>query len=399
VSSHREYITPVGGNLWTPTFKVLTALFVIGMALTAWRFAVGIGPASALTDGYPWGAWKVWNVIVLTAIGSGGYAMALIVYAMNRGRYHPIIRTAILTSVLGYTSGVIALGMDIGRPWNFYRIIFVHEWNLHSPLLEIAVCITAYLVFLWIEMAMPMFERWKNEPASRLHKVSVSASAWVQKYFAWLIAAAIVLPSMHQSSLGSLFILSGPRVHALWQTPLLPLLFLISCWFLGYACVVAASMLSSIAFKRPLEWGILKGLSRIIAYVMVAFVVIRWVDIIVRGQLAAAVSFDMYSIFFLLESSILGFAAGTILTQRATMRPSTLFQMAVLTLVAGSLYRLGPSLIGFMPGTHWSYFPSITELFITLGFMALAVMGYIVTVRQFPILTAYPAPVREAPDA
>jgi Ni/Fe-hydrogenase subunit HybB-like protein len=399
VSSHREHITPVGGSVWTPTFIALTGIFVAGMLLTIWRFWTGIGPSSTLSDGYPWGSWKVFNVIVLTAVGSGGYAMALLVYALNKGRYHPIIRTAILTSVLGYTTGVIALGMDIGRPWNFYRIIFVNEWNLHSPLLEIAVCISAYLIFLWIEMAMPMFERWVGEPRSRMHNVAKKGKAFVQRYFAWIVAAAIVLPSMHQSSLGSLFILSGPRVHGLWQTPLLPLLFLISCWFLGYACVVAASMLSSVVYKRPLEWAILRDLSRVVAWVVVAFLVIRWVDVIVRGQLGAAFALDGYSLFFLLEIGLLSFAASTILTRRAALSPGTVFQMAGVILLGGTVYRLGPSLVGFMPGSHWSYFPNLTELVITMGFMALAVMAYMYTVRQFPILTAYPAPAREAPDA
>lgn len=399
MSSHREHITPVGGSIWTPAFIALSAVFVVGMVLTAWRFWVGIGPASALSDGYAWGSWKVFNVIVLTAVGSGGYAMALLVYALNKGRYHPIIRTAILTSVLGYTTGVIALGMDIGRPWNFYRIIFVNEWNLHSPLLEIAVCISAYLIFLWIEMFMPMFERWASEPHSRLHTVATKGRAFVQRYFAWIIAAAIVLPSMHQSSLGSLFILSGPRVHGLWQTPLLPLLFLISCWFLGYACVVGASMLSSIAYRRPMEWDILKGLTRIMAWVIVAFLAIRWVDIVVRGQLGAAFALDGYSLFFLLETGLLTFAAVTVLARKAVLTPTGVFQMAGVILLGGMAYRFGPSLVGFMPGAHWSYFPSVAELIITMGFMALAVMGYMYTVRQFPILTAYPAPARETPDA
>jgi Ni/Fe-hydrogenase subunit HybB-like protein len=365
-----------------------------------WRFLFGgIGSVSALNDGYAWGSWKLFNVIVLTALGSGGYALAVIVYALNRGHYHPLIRTAILTSVLGYTTGVVALGMDIGRPWNFWRVILVNEWNIHSPLLEIAICISAYLIFLWIEMAMPMFERWSQEPDSRLRSVSIRATRIVEKYFPWIMGMAIVLPTMHQSSLGSLFLVSGPRVHALWQTPLLPLLFLISAFMMGYAAVVLASMLSSLAWKRPLEFSMLKRLSGVIGWVLAMFLVVRIVDVVVRGQIGAAFAFDRYSMFFLLEIVLLAVPAYMLLARRASLRPASLFQMAALIALGGTAYRLGASLVGFMPGSQWSYFPSIAEMIITLGFMALAVMGYIVTVKRFPILTAYPAPVRAAPDA
>src|SRR5271169_3757909 len=123
-TSHEEF-EPVGGPLFTKSYIALCLFAAIGMALVVWRFFVGLGPATALSDGYPWGAWKVFNVIVLTALGSGGYATAILVYVLNRGKYHPLARTAILTSVLGYTFGVIALGVDIGRPWNFYNVIFV----------------------------------------------------------------------------------------------------------------------------------------------------------------------------------------------------------------------------------------------------------------------------------
>lgn len=399
MSGHKDYVTPVGGPLWTPAMKVLTAIFGIAMLLVVWRFFVGIGPASALNDGYPWGSWKILNVIVLTALGSGGYALAFVVYALNRGKYHPLVRTAILTSVLGYTTGVVALGMDIGRPWNFWRVVMPWQWNIHSPLLEIAVCISAYLIFLWIEMAMPMFERWAQEPASRMRNFSIGATRIIEKYFPYILGMAIILPSMHQSSLGSLFIISGPRVHALWQTPLLPLLFLLSCFLMGYSAVVIASMLSSVAWKRPLEFSMLRQLSGVMGIVIATFLVVRIADLAWRGALGATVALDGYSLWFLLELALLGFATYVLLARRRTLTPSGLFRTAVVVALGGTVYRLGPSLIGFMPGAHWSYFPSVIEMTITLGFVALAIMGYIYTVKRFPILTAYPAPVRAAPDA
>jgi Ni/Fe-hydrogenase subunit HybB-like protein len=399
VSGHREHVTPVGGQIFTPTFKILMAFFILSMLLVAWRFAVGIGPASALNDGYPWGAWKIMNVVVLTALASGGYAIALLVYVLNRGRYHPLVRTAILTSALGYTTGVIALGVDIGRPWNFWRIIFVSEWNIHSVLLEIAVCITIYLVFLWIEVAMPMLEQWSKQPHGRLKEFSIRVTPVLDRWFPWIIASALLLPTMHQSSLGSLFLLAGPRLHELWLTPYLPLLFLVSCYALGYAAVVIVSMLSSVIYKRPLEFEMLSKLSRTMAYILIAFLVLRWSDIALRGSLPAAFALDRFSVFFLIESALLFGAALGLLSKRYGQRPDSVFRMAMLIVLGGSMYRLGASLIGFMPGSNWSYFPSVPEMTISLGFVALAVMGYVYMVKRFPILTAHPEPVRIAKDA
>ncbi|HSJ25056.1 MAG TPA: Ni/Fe-hydrogenase cytochrome b subunit [Longimicrobiales bacterium] len=398
MSGHREHVAPVGGPIWTPTFKILTAFFILSMLLVAWRFAVGIGPASALNDGYPWGAWKVVNVVVLTALGSGGYAMALLVYVLNRGHYHPLVRTAILTSALGYTTGVVALGVDIGRPWNFWRIAIISEWNIHSVLLEIAVCISIYLVFLWIEMSMPMLEHWKKQPHGLLKEISIRATPVLEKWFPWIVASALLLPTMHQSSLGSLFLLAGPRLHELWLTPFLPLLFLVSCYFLGYAAVVIVSMLSSVIYQRPLEFAMLRRLSRTMAYILISFLVLRWVDVAVRGHLLAALAFDRFSMFFLLETGLLLGSALGLLSRRYGQRPDSVFRLAMLIVLGGSVYRLGASLVGFMPGDNWAYFPSIPEMVISLGFVALAVMGYIVMVKRFPILTAHPEPVRIAND-
>ncbi len=119
MSTHAVRLEPVGGPILTRPFVLLAILATVAMALVGWRFIVGLGPSTALTDGYPWGAWKIFSVIVLTALASGGYATAILIYVLNRNEYHPLARTAIITSALGYTTGVMALGVDIGRPWNF----------------------------------------------------------------------------------------------------------------------------------------------------------------------------------------------------------------------------------------------------------------------------------------
>lgn len=388
MTTHHERLEPVGGPILTRPFRALGVLAGMSVILILWRFVVGLGPATALNDGYAWGAWKVFNVIVLTALGSGGYATALLVYALNRGKYHSLARTAILTSVLGYTAGIIALAVDIGRPWNFYQMALVWNWNLHSVLLEVAICISVYLIFLWLEMAPPFFEKWEQGPPGRLKNFVHWATPKMDVAYPFIVAAAITLPSMHQSSLGSLFLLAGPRVHDLWQTPIVPGLFLLSCWFLGYSCVVLVSLLSSYAWKRPFETRMLGSLSRVMAWVIVVFVAVRFIDLMVRGKLALAFNLDMYSIMFLVETGLLLASAVGLLAKNTIDSPSYLMRFAMLVALGGSLYRLDTGLIAFMPGDHWSYFPSIIETIITLGFMAMAVMAYLFIVKRYPILPA-----------
>jgi Ni/Fe-hydrogenase subunit HybB-like protein len=388
MAAHHGHETPVEGPLWTRPFIALAAFTAFAMLVVVYRFAFGIGAVSALNDGYAWGTWKIINVVVLTAVGSGGFATAVLVYFLNRQRYHSLVRVAILTSAMAYTTGVIALGMDIGRPWNFWVILKVWEWNLHSVLLEIAVCVSLYIAFLWVEMAVPMLERWRGSDRPKLRRYAETASRWIDRAFPWIIAMAILLPTMHQSSLGSLFLLSGPRIHPLWNTDFLPLLFLISAFFMGWGLVIMAAQLSAHVWRRPLDMPLVASLGRITGWVMVAFLAIRFADLAWRGAFGHVFTPDLYSAFFLIETGMLVAAAVALLWIPLARRPDTTFLVATTAAVGGSLYRFNTSLTGFMPGAHWSYFPSVLELVITLGFMTLGVLGYIYIVKRFPILAA-----------
>lgn len=378
---------PVGGRLLTKPVIALSAIFAAGMLVVLYRFYAGIGAVTALNDGYAWGAWKPLSIIVFTAFASGGYAIALLVYVLDRRKYHSLARVAILTSALGYTTGVIALGIDIGRPWNFWRILILSGWNLRSVLLEVAVCISTYIIFLWLEVAPSFLDDWRTRPSGDLKKFAVRVTPLLEAALPWIIAMGIVLPSMHQSSLGSLFLLAGPRLHPYWQTPLVPLLFLLSCWLLGYAFVAITSMLSSLVWKRPLLIDQIASLSRVTAWVIFVFAAIRVGDLVGRGQWVL-VPFSGFSVLVLLELALLVGPAVVMSRADTPTPPSTLFLASGAVLAGGGLYRLDTALIGFMPGPQWSYFPSVAEMLVTVAFVALAVVGYIVIVKRFPILPA-----------
>jgi Ni/Fe-hydrogenase subunit HybB-like protein len=378
---------PTGGPLLTRPVQVLSALFAAAGAVVLYRFVFGIGAVSALNDAYPWGPWKVLSVIVFTAYASGGYAVALLVYVMNRRQYHALARTALLTSAVGYTAAVVTLGIDIGRPWNFWRLIIVTGWNTRSVLLEIAVCISTYIIFLWLEMAPPFLERWKTSEIGALRRTAVKATPVLDRWLPWIVAMAVVLPSMHQSSLGSLMLLAGPRLHPYWQTPLLPLLFLLSCWLLGYAFVIAASLLSSLAWRRPLQLTALASLSQVMAWVICVFSVLRVSDLLARGTLRSS-PMTGYTALLLVEVGLTIGPALWLIVAVHTLSPRRLFAAACAVLVGGGLYRLDTALVGFMPGPQYRYFPSVAEILVTVGFTAAAILAYVVIVKYFAILPA-----------
>lgn len=379
---------PIGGRILTAPFKALLGLFGLALALSAWRFVVGLGPTTAMTDGYPWGIWIAFDVVTGTALACGGYSVAILVYVMNRGQYHPLIRPAVLTSALGYTIAGLSLAVDVGRPWNFWRVpVYVWRWNFNSALLEVALCIMSYIAVVWIENAPAFLESLRRAKHPILRSIAEQATQILGIVLPFLLALGVLLPAMHQSTLGTLMLLAGHKVHALWQTPVLPLLFLITSLSIGYAAVVFEASLFSMVFKRPPETGPLRGLGRAMIVVLALFLAVRVLDVALRGQLGLAFSAGGKSALFWSELALA--AAPLVLLARAgrTAGQATLFRSAVLMMLGGGLYRFDAFLVSFDPGGGWSYFPSVPETLITVGFVAFEIMVYLVAVKRFPILS------------
>ena len=332
---------------------------VLGVVLTVWRFAVGLGPSTGLIDGYPWGIWIAFDVVTGTALGCGGYAIAFLVYILNKGKYHPLVRPALLTSALGYTMAAVAIVIDVGRPWLIWRIpISVGKWNLNSALLEVALCVMAYMVVLWIELSPGVPGEVEAEPAPGLAELARHGLDRHDKVLIWIIALGLLLPTMHQSSLGTVILLAGHRLHPLWHTPWLPLLFLISCIAMGYAIVVIESTLSSRAFGRAREDRMLASLSRTMIVVLLAYVVIRLADIVVARQDGAAVLLGPPERALLAGDGLLPGAGGGVPGARPARSPSAACSARPLTvLVGGALYRFDSYLVAFTPGRRLELLP------------------------------------------
>ncbi len=378
----------LGGRLLTKPFRALAALLGIAGLLILYRLVNGLGQVTAMNDGYPWGLWIAFDVVTGTALACGGYSVALLVYILNKGKYHPMVRPAILTSALGYTLAGLGVGLDVGRWWNIWRVpVFFWHWNLNSVLLEVALCIMAYTFVLWIELSPAFLQRAERTGTGSIRRFAVRTRPIVEKGLLWVTVFGILLPTMHQSSLGALMLIAGPRLHPLWNTEWLPLLFLLSCLAMGFAAVVFESVLASWLWRREPEREMLAGLGGAIVPFAVAYVWLRLYDLAMRGQLAALFAFDLYSIMALLEFALTAVAVFILLSDVRRRRLGDLFRAAMLLMLAGSLYRFDTYLVAFTPGAQWSYFPSVTEMLVTLGLIAGELMLYIAIVKVFPILT------------
>jgi Ni/Fe-hydrogenase subunit HybB-like protein/Fe-S-cluster-containing dehydrogenase component len=389
MEAHEEHARsePVGTKILTWPFGILATLAVVGVVGILYRMLMGLGPATNLSDGYPMGIWIAFDVVTGTALACGGYAVALLVYLLNRGTYHPLVRAAIVTSALGYTLGGLSVLIDIGRWWNFYKIPLGYQhWNFNSILLEVALCIMLYTMVLWIEISPAFLEKWRESRTGWLKRFAVAASPKVERAMPYLIAAGLVLPTMHQSSLGSLMLLAGDKLHPLWHTPLLPALFLVSCIAMGYAAVSLESLISSRVFDRPRETPMLRALAGPISFVLLAYVALRTIDIVARGKLGLVMEWDSWSFLFMAEMLLFSIPALGLLIERHRASAGFLLAVGVSVVLAGALYRFSTFLIAFNPGAEWSYFPSLIELMVTVGLVSAEILAYIVIVKKFPIL-------------
>jgi Ni/Fe-hydrogenase subunit HybB-like protein len=388
---------PVGGPIWTPTFRLLAIIFGFSLVIWIWRFAAGLGATTGLNQGYPWGIWIAIEVVTGTALGCGGYAMAFLVYLFNKGQYHPLVRPAVLTSALGYTIAAIAINLDVGRTLYIYKIpVALFWWNGHSVLLEVALCVMSYVAVLWIELAPALFEVWEKGSSALLKGLAGFFGPLFKKLTIPILAVGLLLPTMHQSSLGALMLIGGNKVHGLWQTPWLPLLFLVSCIGMGYSVVIFEAILASIFFHRQRETAMLAKVGQVAGWIMLGYTIFRFADIVLRGRLPLAFHLTVQSFMFWLE--MIFFLGGSIILLIPKQRESVggQFNAATLLLLAGAVYRMDAYLVAYNPGSNWHYFPSVPEMLITIGLFCLEILAYIYLVKRYPILSGASSAVSKA---
>ena len=275
MTAHEHAAPVVDEKFLTPGVMVMLGLMAVGGAFALARFIWGIGYVSNLNNQFPWGIWVAVDVASGVALAAGGFTTGLIAYVFNRNEYHAVIRPALLTAMLGYTFVVLGLLVDIGRYWNITSPIFNHNGN--SVLFEVAMCVMIYLHVLYIEFIPVVVERFKGRvdlPGALaalnplVEKVLGVADRVLGKVMFLFIIAGIVLSCLHQSSLGALMLIASYKVHPLWYTPILPLLFLLSAFAAGYPMVAFESLLVAKSFGRKPEMEVLTPLARIMPVLM-----------------------------------------------------------------------------------------------------------------------------------
>ncbi len=367
---------PVGGRLLNAATFTCGVLIAMALAILVARFALGLGAVTTLNDGYPWGIWVVFDVVIGSAFACGGFSVAMLAYIFNRGEYHPLVRPALLASLFGYTLAGVGVIFDLGRPWNVWNMFWPGSANPNSVMFEVALCISLYIVVMWLEFSPTFLEQMgKHATRKQLNKVMFL-----------VIALGTVLPMMHQSSLGTLLVVMGVQIHPLWNTVAQPALYLLSAITMGYAVVLFESCLASSAYRRGMETHMLTPLSKIMLGVLGAFLLVRLGDLTLRGAWGHAFSASWQALSFWLET--LCFIAPLLLLGSPAQRrnPARLFLAGVMLMLGGALMRVNGFLIGYMTGAGFSYFPSVSEILVTLGMFAIEVLGYIVITRRFPVL-------------
>src|SRR5208282_6322584 len=287
----------------TPPLIFFAALAVVGLTLALVRFCSPLGPFSGMNDAYAWGIWKTFNVMTLTALGSGPLALGMAAWVFNRQKLHVVMRTALVSGFLFYATGLVALGFDVGRAWNFWNILLPWRWNAHSAMLEISFCMPVYCAFFLAFENLPLvLERFYYTGTDETKAFLKLCARPLRRIYPFMLTGAYVLPLMHQSSLGGLMLLAGDKVNPLWQTPFLPLLYLLAAGFCGLGFVTFLLLITSLRYSRALDLEILGELGNLLSYACFIFLAVQFGDLVWRRQLGAAFAFDGMSLLFLFET-------------------------------------------------------------------------------------------------
>ncbi len=368
-------------TFWKSVFLVLV---VAGLYSTVTRFAFGLGAATHLSDSFPWGLWIGFDVLCGVGLAAGGFVVAASVYVFHLDDYKAIIRPSVLTAFLGYVLVVFALLFDLGRPWNIWHPLVM--WNPHSVMFEVAWCVMLYTTVLALEFSPMLFERLKmNKAAHAVHKMIVP-----------LVILGVMLSTLHQSSLGSLYLIVPEKMYPLWYSGNLPFLFFTSALAVGPAMVTIESFFSSRAFHREIEMPILSKLGKVTAVALSIYLVLKIEDAINYDLGSYLMTFNMEGILYWAEIT-----AGVLVPITLLLIPKIreskrgLFYSAVLVMTGFVLNRMNVSITSLERHYGVSYFPSWMEVAVTLMIVAIGFGGFAWAAKNlavFPKEVAAPVP-------
>ena len=387
---------PVKKKYFTPGVIVLVVLAVNGLIFLAGRFLFGIGAVTNLNNQYPWGLWIGIDVAAGVALAAGGFTSAALVYIMHRERFHAIARPALLTAMLGYTFVAIGVVTDIGRWYFVWHPLIM--WNGSSALFEVGICVMMYMTVLYIEFLPVITERFLGKVNLRkffsflnkpLEKFLRILDKGLSKIIFIFIILGVVLSTLHQSSLGTLMIIAGPKMNPLWQTPVLPLLFLLSAIAVGFPMVIFESMIAAKSFGQKPEMEVLTPLGFTVAPLLGIYLAFKIGDMVIRGTFVYLTVINTASVMFTIEVLFgIIIPLRMFLSKKVLETPSLLFTASALVIFGVILNRIDNFIVAYTPPYSFgSYFPSFGEISVTVGFAALLILIYRIIVINFPVIS------------
>lgn len=353
---------------------IIAVIMILGIYYTVIRYTEGLGAVTNLSDQYPWGLWVGFDVITGVGLAAGGFLIALTVYIFKINDYKPILRPALLTGFLGYSLVAVGLLYDLGKWYDIWHAIIF--WNPHSVMFEVAWCVMLYLTVLALEFSTVVFEGLKWKRLSRLIHVLIIP----------LAIFGVILSTLHQSSLGSLFLIVPSKLYALWYSPLLPLFFFISAVSVGFAMVTFESFLSRRFLGKGLELSLLNGLARINVLVIIVYLTIKVLDLANRGVLGDVLSTRFESIMFDIETMVQVIIPLLLLLIPAVRTSAKgLFISSLFIIVGFVMNRLNVAITGIEASSGAHYFPAFGEIAISVFIVTMGFLAFAFFAKHFPV--------------
>ncbi len=390
-------------SYFSPGVFLLILVAINGLVFLAGRFIFGIGAVTNLDNNYPWGLWIGVDVAAGVALAAGGFTSSALAHILHREDFHVIVRPALLTAMLGYTFVAIGVFTDIGRWYYIWHPLV--NWNPNSALFEVGICVMFYLTVLYVEFLPAIVERFMykvNLPGilkafnSIIEKVLNVMDKTLPKVMFIFIIAGVVLSSLHQSSLGTLMVIAGDKMHPLWQTPVLPLLFFLSAVMVGFPMVMFESLIAAKSFGLKPEMHVLSKLGKVMPLLLGIYLAFKLGDMFIRETFVYLFEFNTPSVMFLIELFV-----GVIIPIRLFLSKKVLNKPCLLMVASGMvvfgvfLNRVNNFVTAYTPPyAEYSYFPSYGEISVTLGFIAILVLLYRAFVMIFPVISIPKDPER-----
>ena len=355
---------------------VLALLLIAGAYATILRFARGLGASTNLNDAFPWGIWIGFDVMCGVMLAAGGFTLTAAVYLFNMKKFKPIVRPTVLTAFLGYQLVVVALLFDLGRSYRIWHPLVM--WNPHSVMFEVAWCVTLYSIVLSLEFGGVLFERFKLFKLLRIQKMLLIP----------MVIAGVLLSTLHQSSLGSLYLIVPNKLHPFWYSPILPVLFFLSAICVGLAMTIFESSMSAKHFGKQLELPLIQSLGRTLLVMLCVYSIVRFEDLLHRGALSLFSKTGLETPLFLMEICLVSILPiSLLLIPKVRESPKGLYLSAVLCLLGFVTNRMNVAITGMEAASGQHYFPKWTELAVTFAIIAFGFFVFALAVNYLPIFS------------